>query len=585
MGSADLPTPVRERLARLAPDQRAAATTDPGPVLCVAPAGSGKTTTLVARIAWRVACGVDPASICALTFNRRAAEELQERTDRALGELGRAAGSVRVRTFHALGRAILADAGVDVSRLVERHELLADLAGGPLPADALRWLDDAFTRLKLDPERGPPPEDVATHEAFAEYQAALAARDALDLDDLVARALPALTDDAMLLRRWRGRAAVLFVDEAQDLDRTQLELAVLLAGEGRDIFLVGDDDQTIYAWRLADVRRVLGLAARLPGLRRVDLETNYRCAPEIVRRASRLVAHNRERFDKVIRWSPAAEGSIVLLPDSGDEVSRARFLLSTWAQGGARQGTSTRAILARTNAELMPYAAVALELEWPYQVDDDGLLLDAPGVLEVVDRAVDRASTGEAPLLAVAAAAREAGLEAPLAAALLAWAAPYRDVADLATGPPGSTRTADAPGPAVGASDLVGTPSRERVAAAHGRSAPEGLADPGHLPRHQGPRVGSRRLRRARRGHLPGRAGAARVERAGAGPRGRAAPRLRGLDARASEPDHRVRPRRAVALPARGVRPGGARVSGDGRPGSSAPCAGPPSSPRRPAAG
>ena len=87
-GPADLPAPVRERLARLAPDQRAAATTDPGPVLCVAPAGSGKTTTVVARIAWRVACGVDPASICALTFNRRAAEELQERTDRALGELG-----------------------------------------------------------------------------------------------------------------------------------------------------------------------------------------------------------------------------------------------------------------------------------------------------------------------------------------------------------------------------------------------------------------------------------------------------------------------------------------------------------------
>ena len=475
MGSADLPTPVRERLARLAPDQRAAATTDPGPVLCVAPAGSGKTTTLVARIAWRVACGVDPATICALTFNRRAAEELQERTDRALGELGRGAGSVRVRTFHALGRAILADAGVDVSRLVERHELLVDLAGGPLPAGALRWLDDAFTRLKLDPERGPPPEDVETHEAFAEYQAALAARDALDLDDLVARALPALTDDAMLLQRWQGRAAVLFVDEAQDLDRTQLELALLLAGEGRDIFLVGDDDQTIYAWRLADVRRVLGLATRLPGLRRVDLETNFRCAPEIVRRASRLVAHNRERFDKIIRWSPAAEGSIVLLPDSGDEVSRARFLLSTWAQGGARQGTSTRAILARTNAELIPYAAAALELEWPYQVDDDGLLLDAPGLLEVVDRAVDRASMGEAPLLAVAAVAREAGLEASLAAALLAWAAPYRDVADLQRDLRDRRALRTHLRPTVGAPDPVGTPSRERVAAALGAPLPKGV--------------------------------------------------------------------------------------------------------------
>ena len=158
-------------------------------------------------------------------------QELQERADAALGELGQAPGSVRVRTFHALGRAILADAGVDVTRLVERRELLAELAGGPLPDEALRWLDDAFTRLKLDPERGPPVEDAATHDAFAEYQAGLAARGALDLDDLVARALPALVDDTALLGRWRGRASVLFVDEAQDLDRTQLDLAVLLAGE------------------------------------------------------------------------------------------------------------------------------------------------------------------------------------------------------------------------------------------------------------------------------------------------------------------------------------------------------------------
>jgi superfamily I DNA/RNA helicase len=417
----------------------------------VAPAGSGKTTTLVARIAWRVAHGVDPAAICALTFNRRAAQELQERADVALSEVGFAPGSVRVRTFHALGRAILADAGVDVTRLVERHALLADLAGGPLPADALRWLDDAFTRLKLDPERGPPPEDMATHEAFVEYQAGLAARGALDLDDLVARALPALIDDGPLLRRWQARASVLFVDEAQDLDRTQLELAVLLAGERRDIFLVGDDDQTIYAWRLADVRRVLGLAAQLPGLRRVDLETNHRCAPEIVRRAARLVAHNQERFDKTIRWSPAAEGSVRLLPDSGDEVARARLVLSNWAEDGTGDGQDngqgdrahpaatalparspgSRAILARTNAELVPYAAVALELGLPYRVDDDGLLLDAPDLLEVVAVACARTPQGEAPLLALAASARDSGLDAHLSTALLSWAAAYAELGAL----------------------------------------------------------------------------------------------------------------------------------------------------------
>ncbi len=107
---------VAERLARLAPDQRTAATAPPGPVLVVAPAGSGKTTTLVARIAWLVASGVAPDAIAAITFNRRAAVELSERVDAALAPLGVEAGAVRVRTFHALGLEILRDAGAPDGR-------------------------------------------------------------------------------------------------------------------------------------------------------------------------------------------------------------------------------------------------------------------------------------------------------------------------------------------------------------------------------------------------------------------------------------------------------------------------------------
>src|SRR3954463_10774972 len=108
---------VQERLARLAPDQRAAATAPPGPVLCVAPAGSGKTTTLVARIAWLVDGGTDPGAIAAITFNKRAAEELEARLTDALVPLGVGAAKVRVRTFHALGREILAASGIDVEAL------------------------------------------------------------------------------------------------------------------------------------------------------------------------------------------------------------------------------------------------------------------------------------------------------------------------------------------------------------------------------------------------------------------------------------------------------------------------------------
>jgi DNA helicase-2/ATP-dependent DNA helicase PcrA len=116
---------VEERLSRLAPDQRAAATAPPGPVLCVAPAGSGKTTTLVARICWLVANGADPATVTAVTFNKRAAEELEQRLTAALEPLAVGEAKPRVRTFHALGREILAQAGVPVANLLDRTEVAA----------------------------------------------------------------------------------------------------------------------------------------------------------------------------------------------------------------------------------------------------------------------------------------------------------------------------------------------------------------------------------------------------------------------------------------------------------------------------
>ena len=421
-----LPVAVEERLARLAPDQRGAATAAAGPVLCVAPAGSGKTTTLVARIAWRIATGTDPARICALTFNKRAAEELEARLNDALAPLDVAPGTVRVRTFHALGREVLADAGVDVKRLVDRATLLSEIAGRPLPSAQLRRLDDAFSRFTLDPGAAPPEDgsemDAAIRVAFARYRAALRERNALDFDDLVARALAMLREDATLRDRWRERCSTLLVDEAQDLDRSQLDLALILCEPARDVFLVGDDDQTIYAWRLADVRRILALAAALPGLRRVDLETNYRCPAEVVARAVRLIEHGQERFAKVIRAGPKAAGRLVLAADPGDALARTRRLLDAWY--GREEGGY--AVLARTNAELAPFAAVALERGIPYQAAQEGLLLDEPALDAVVAglRSID-------PDVGLALDALDRALRAmpavsvALRRALLGWAAGF----------------------------------------------------------------------------------------------------------------------------------------------------------------
>ena len=200
--------------------------------------------------------------------------------------------------------------------------------------------------------------------------------------------------------------------------------------------------QTIYAWRLADVRRILGLAARLEGLRRVALETNYRCPKPVVSRAVRLVEHNHERFAKRVRARPDATGDLVLAPDPGDDVARARQLLRAWLprpQATRTPAVPARAILARTNVELLPYAAVALELGISCETSHDeraagGLLLDHPAL----DRLIEDASAivsrqPDAPLLLVLDAAREAAPREldELSGALLAWAAPYRAFATL----------------------------------------------------------------------------------------------------------------------------------------------------------
>ncbi len=396
-GSVSDPVPhssVAARLAKLAPDQRAAATAAPGPVLCVAPAGSGKTTTLVARVAWLVDGGADPGSVCIVAFNKRAAGELTERLDAALAPLGVAAGSVRVRTFHALGREILRDAGVGVEPLADRNEVLRDLFPGITQADRGR-LDLAFSRLKLDlrvtadeiEAADPAPGPVA--RAFIAYEGAVRETGGVDFDDLLVRSLSVLSADKRLLGRWRARAARLLVDEAQDLDRTQLELALLLAAPVNNVFLVGDDDQTVYSWRLADVRRVLSLAASLPGLRRVDLETNYRCPPPVVERAVRLVEHNRERFAKRILAGSRQGGRLVLAPDASDDAVRVRRAVAAWPDDG-----STRAVLARTNRELLVAVVAALDLRIPFRAPDLALALEDPRLDGLLARALETDPAG-----------------------------------------------------------------------------------------------------------------------------------------------------------------------------------------------
>jgi superfamily I DNA/RNA helicase len=429
---------VADRLARLDQAQRLAATAPDGPVLCVAPAGSGKTSTLVARIAWLVDRGVPPTSICALTFNRRAAEELRERVAAALAPLGDGlAGRIRIRTFHALGMEILREAAVRVDPLLDRETILQAVRPDADAAERRR-LDTLLSRFKLDlgvtaADVEADPEAGVVARTCAAYEREIERRGGLDFDDLVARSVRLLESDSGVLARWRERCAHLLVDEAQDLDRSQLRIALLLAAPANRVFLVGDDDQSIYGWRLADVRRLLNLAEEaLPALLRVDLETNYRCPAVVLARAVRLVEHNRERFAKTIRAGPQAAGRLALAPSAADDIEVVAAVLAGWPDDD-----TTRAVLARTNRELLPVAAAASRLGLPFRAAELVLPVESPDVDELLAEIAD--VDPSQPLLIRAGRVRDRWLadgdrSPEVATAVLGWAAGFGSLEDLAAG-------------------------------------------------------------------------------------------------------------------------------------------------------
>ena len=397
---------------------------------------------------------------------------MASRVDAALEPLGLPAGAVRVKTFHALGREILADGAVSVEPLLDREAVLRDM-WPDIDRGTLRRLDDAFSRLKLEigvtaAEVATDPEPGPIARAFLAYEQAIQDAGGLDFDDLVARALRLLEARPSPTSPLARALCASVVDETQDVDRTQLRLALLLAAPANRIFAVGDDDQTIYGWRLADVRRVLRLAGSLPGLTRIDLTVNYRCPASVVERAVRLVEHNEERFVKTIRPGPVAAGRLILAPDSSDETARIRRVIASWPDDGG-----TRAILARTNVELLPAAAVAVEMGLPFRAPRLRLLTEDRRVDAILraaetgaggaDVAADAGGAGlsgassDGPLLPRLAALARSGLELPeaaprssadpdareldeplpvetgdLLAALVGWAAPYRCLGDLA---------------------------------------------------------------------------------------------------------------------------------------------------------
>jgi ATP-dependent DNA helicase UvrD/PcrA len=299
--------------------------------------------------------GVEPARICVVTFNRDAALDLGARISKRLGPQVPKATDIEIRTLHALARQVLLDAGEGSNILADRLPLLraarrrhaAADASVPLP-EASR-LDAWLSAWKVE-GRPPPAEGEAVLRTYEEL---LRARGAVDFDDLVVRACHLLETDPALRIRWQSRFEHVCVDEFQDVDAVQLRLVRLLAAPQDNLFVVGDDDQTIYAWRLADVRRILRFADDYPTARRVMMATNYRCPATVIEASARMVAANRERFAKPIRPPAGARADLSSLTAINTADPTWPEAMSRLAAEEERAGR-TLCFLSRTRGELTP---------------------------------------------------------------------------------------------------------------------------------------------------------------------------------------------------------------------------------------
>ncbi|HKV69153.1 MAG TPA: UvrD-helicase domain-containing protein [Gaiellales bacterium] len=333
---------TNSRLDALNPQQREAVLHTDGPMLVVAGAGSGKTRVLTHRVAHLIESGsAAPSEILAITFTNRAANEMKERVQGLVG--GRTAARMWVMTFHAAcGRLLRRDA----ERLGYRSSFtIYD------QADQVRLVKACIEELELDPKRFAP---RAVHSAisrakdrlltaedygdqvgnffeqtvasvYALYQRRLYAANAMDFDDMILQAVLLLEADEEARAAWQERFSHIMVDEYQDTNHAQFRLLSVLAAKHRNIAVVGDPDQSIYAFRGADIRNIAEFEHDFPGARVVALEQNYRSTQAILDAANAVIARNPDRRPKKL-WSDLGRGLPVRVVEAEDEHAEARFV-------------------------------------------------------------------------------------------------------------------------------------------------------------------------------------------------------------------------------------------------------------------
>jgi ATP-dependent DNA helicase Rep len=361
-----------------------------GPLLVLAGAGSGKTRVITRKIAYLIrGCGLAPGHICALTFTYKAAREMRERVARevkgALSSRPRGSSSrgPRVSTFHTLGLNILRRDGVrvglrpgfslldaqDGEALIREH-----LRGGAAEAVNAAAIQARISRWKND--LIPPQQALETAEddfearlagLYGDYEQSLRAYNAVDFDDLILGPVRLFREHPEVLEGWQGRIRYLLVDEYQDTNGAQYELAARLVGPRAEFTVVGDDDQSIYAWRGARPENLVRLKEDFPTLKVILLEQNYRSSARILGLANRLIANNPHVFEKRL-WSELGPGDPPRVLHCRDEGHEAERVVSDILHQRFTEGTpfGDMAILYRGNHQARPFEKVLRQHRVPY---------------------------------------------------------------------------------------------------------------------------------------------------------------------------------------------------------------------------
>ncbi len=378
-------------LEGLNPDQQEAVLATQGPVLVVAGPGSGKTRVLTHRIAHVIQdLGHHADEILAVTFTNKAAREMRERIDDLLGSPDATSG-IWMGTFHSIGARIMrAHPGMVADRLgVLPNFVIYD------DADQQGIVKQSIIAIGQDPKKQAPrrmlsrisaaksqlmsPEDFRATEirtyddeivarVFEEYERRLRQNNALDFDDLLGMPIRLFDAAPSVLDYYQDKFTYILVDEYQDTNRVQYVMVSALAGKSRNLFVVGDPDQSIYAWRQADIRNILDFERDYPDARRVDLEINYRSTARIVAAADSVIQQNKQRLDRKLR-TENPDGEMISVRELSDQNHEARFIVDEirrLVSGGTK--SSNIAIMYRTTAQSRVLEEAFRTSDVPYRI-------------------------------------------------------------------------------------------------------------------------------------------------------------------------------------------------------------------------